>query len=261
MLVSNFGNAQATTNLSVGRSSWAKCFSTGTNIGGYNLTSLELDVKVVPPSTTTLRVAIYSSTVASGNVVPNSQVVALDIPTLAVGTSTFTAPANTVLAASTVAATASYCVVVRDSAFGGTTLELGTATTGSADSTGLTGWALGMGYQQAPFSSWSLNDISNNMRVRLNGSAVVGGTVSTDATLKELSLGTGVTLSPPFASGATTYTASVANSVDEVTVTPTTNHADATVEYQDASDTALADADITRPATRWRWRWATPSSR
>ena len=67
--------------------------------------------------------------------------------------------------------------------------------------------------------------------------------LSTDATLSGLSLGTGVTLSPAFASGTVTYTASVANSVDEVTVTPTTNHARATVEILDTDDNALDDAD------------------
>ena len=67
--------------------------------------------------------------------------------------------------------------------------------------------------------------------------------LSTGATLSGLSLGTGVTLSPAFASGTVTYTASVANSVDEVTVTPTTNHASATVEILDTDDNALDDAD------------------
>ena len=70
-------------------------------------------------------------------------------------------------------------------------------------------------------------------------------TPSTDATLSALSLGTGVTLSPTFASDTYAYTASVANSVDEVTVTPTTTDSDATVEYLDSSDAALADADST----------------
>ena len=67
--------------------------------------------------------------------------------------------------------------------------------------------------------------------------------LSTDATLSDLSLGTGVTLNPAFASGTVTYTASVANSVDEVTVTPTTNHASATVEILDTDDKELDDAD------------------
>ena len=67
--------------------------------------------------------------------------------------------------------------------------------------------------------------------------------LSPDATLSGLSLGSGVTLIPTFASSTATYTASVANSVSEVTVTPTTNHASSTVAYLDASDAALADAD------------------
>ena len=68
-------------------------------------------------------------------------------------------------------------------------------------------------------------------------------TVSTDATLSALSLGTGVTLSPTFASDTYAYTASVANDITAVTVTTTTNHGEADVEYLDSSDTALADAD------------------
>ena len=39
-----------------------------------------------------------------------------------------------------------------------------------------------------------------------------------------------ITLSPTFATGTTSYTASVANSVDEITVLPTTNDGDATIE-------------------------------
>ena len=66
---------------------------------------------------------------------------------------------------------------------------------------------------------------------------------STDATLSRLSLGTGVTLDPTFAPGTTSYTAAVANSVDEVTVTATTTDTNATPEFLTASDTALDDAD------------------
>ena len=70
------------------------------------------------------------------------------------------------------------------------------------------------------------------------------GTLSTDATLSALSVtGGGSELVTNFASGTATYTASVANSVDEVTVTPTTNDASADGEIQDADGNALADAD------------------
>ena len=68
---------------------------------------------------------------------------------------------------------------------------------------------------------------------------------STDATLIALSLGTGVTLSPAFASDTYAYAASVANDVEEVTVTPVTTNIGATFEYLDSFDAALADADST----------------
>ena len=81
--------------------------------------------------------------------------------------------------------------------------------------------------------------------IRVNGTE--GGDTppppSTDATLSALSLGTGVTLDPAFAPGTTSYTAAVANSVDEVTVTPTTTDTSATIEYLDGDDATLDDAD------------------
>ena len=70
--------------------------------------------------------------------------------------------------------------------------------------------------------------------------------LSTDATLSALSLGTGVTLDPIFAPGTLTYAVAVGNSVDEVTVTPTTTHTNATPEFLNASDTALTDADTVK---------------
>ena len=84
--------------------------------------------------------------------------------------------------------------------------------------------------------SWSVGDM---VTLRLREAS----TPSTDATLSGLAVNDGstdLTLDPAFAPGTTSYTAAVGNSVDEVTVTPTT---------------------CRRTATRWRWRWATPSSR
>ena len=65
---------------------------------------------------------------------------------------------------------------------------------------------------------------------------------SNDATLSGLSLSDG-TLSPAFSREHTSYTATVVDTVVRVTVTPVTNHAGATLEYLDADDVALADAD------------------
>ncbi len=70
--------------------------------------------------------------------------------------------------------------------------------------------------------------------------------LSTDATLSGLTVYDGssnLTLSPSFASGTETYTASAAYDIATVTVTATKNQADATVAWLDASDATLADAD------------------
>ena len=65
---------------------------------------------------------------------------------------------------------------------------------------------------------------------------------SSDASLSALSL-SGVTLTPAFASGTIAYTASVANSVTETTVTATARDENASVEVtsEDADDQTLGD--------------------
>ena len=182
MLVSNFGHPVVTSlNAAVGTYQYAKCFSTGQNTGGYNLTSLELDVKVVPASTANLTVAIYSSTTdASNNKVPDAEVVALAIPTLSVGTNTFAAPANTVLDPSTVGARKNYCVFIADSTSTGTTLELGRADNALADTLQM-GWSLENGYRRTT-GAWAYSATPHRLRVRLNGSAVSGTPTPTNFT-------------------------------------------------------------------------------
>ena len=67
---------------------------------------------------------------------------------------------------------------------------------------------------------------------------------STDATLSGLAVNDGSTdlmLNPGFAPDEDTYTASVASTVAEVTVTPTTTDDGATIEYLNASNMTLAD--------------------
>ena len=65
---------------------------------------------------------------------------------------------------------------------------------------------------------------------------------STDATLSSLSMSAG-TLSPAFASGTTSYTSSVGNAVEQITVTANKNADNSTVSFLDSSDSGLADAD------------------
>ena len=73
-----------------------------------------------------------------------------------------------------------------------------------------------------------------------------------DATLSDLVLednaGTEITLTPTFVTGTTRYTASVASSVSAITLTPTVNESNATVEYLNASNAAITDTDMTTDA-------------
>ncbi len=73
----------------------------------------------------------------------------------------------------------------------------------------------------ASASSEYLDNVSVNKSVEIR-------TISTDATLKALSVNTG-TLSPKFASGTTAYTVNVANNVSSITVNATATHSGAKV--------------------------------
>ena len=81
--------------------------------------------------------------------------------------------------------------------------------------------------------------------VRINGHAIP----STDATLSALALadgdGTAVALNETFDKNTTSYTASVAQGIDEITITPTATHSNATLKYFDADDMRIFNADQT----------------
>ena len=94
--------------------------------------------------------------------------------------------------------------------------------------------------------------IKNNGLPRDGGMTltVQAATDSTDATLSGLALenpddSSAISLNETFASTTTSYTADVVNAVDEITIDPTVNESNATVEYLDSSDMALTDADGT----------------
>ena len=71
---------------------------------------------------------------------------------------------------------------------------------------------------------------------------VAPSTDATDATLSALTVTGGGSNLVTFVSGTTTYTAMVASTVTEVTLTPTKNNTGATIEYLDGDDATLADA-------------------
>ena len=103
----------------------------------------------------------------------------------------------------------------------------------------------------------SATESGSVFKIRVNGT--LGGIViSSDATLSALALedasdDSAITISPVFASGTTSYTASVDNDVDKITIKPTVNEGSATVEYLDSSDTEITDADGGRPVSRYRF--------
>ena len=78
------------------------------------------------------------------------------------------------------------------------------------------------------------------------GAATVNAQTSTNANLSDVSVFVGSTqqiLSPTFAAATTSYDVTVANNATQVYFTAVTAHSGATLDYLDASDTTLTDAD------------------
>ena len=132
---------------------------------------------------------------------------------------------------------------------GSHSFALSAATRGISDNDGL-GHVLDNNYRWTPRPAEFDELEGTTVTVKLvSGSSTA--TTSTDATLSALALenasdDSAIAISPVFASGTTSYTASVVNGVDEVTINPTVNESNATVEYLDSTDTAITDADGTK---------------
>ena len=219
-------------------------FTVASGGGNYTLTSIEVPVDLLNTTALTAEdIKLLSASLWSADefALPVSSLQTLDNPSsISDGdTATFTDPTGTTLEAGK-----RYAVVFvyNKSAV---EFQIKAVGSGSEDGASLAGWNISnvRRIRAATATTWTQD--SNSLLIRVNGSAASGDPppLSTDATLSGLSLGTGVTLSPAFASGTDTYTASVANSVDEVTVTPTTNHASATVVFLDTDDNELDDED------------------
>ena len=246
-LVSNIGQAEATLSRNPVGQPIGLQFTTGDNAAGYNLDSVE--IAVGDYENVVVTVSLYSD--SSGE--PGSSIFNFTNPTSGItadAVNTFTAPANTTLAGSNTP----YFIVfdgANDPDESTNRVRIFMTHTNDEDSGGATNAEGDADWEIADISHaldsgvW-YGDDTDELKIRLKGSAKSGGdtpTVSTDATLSALSLGTGVTLSPAFDADTYAYTASVANSVDEVTVTASTTDTDATFEYLDESDATLDDED------------------
>ena len=250
VLVSNLGQDMSEPSLGGTLSDrWlaAQAFSVPSGGGDYTLTSIEIPFSengIPAADIDSLSVSVWSAS-SSGH--PSSSLYTLVNPAsiTANTTATFNAPSGMTL---TLAAGDTYVVVVhhdKEPAFlGANPLWLGTQSD-DEDASSTTDWTIANKGLRRENTATSWSDKTYAYGIGVNGTAASGDTptLSTDATLSALSLGSGVTLDPTFASGTYAYTASVANSVDEVTVAPTTTDTDATFEYLDSSDNTLADAD------------------
>ena len=234
-LVSNLGQTAGGVG-QLGVVDLAQPFTTGTNATGYTLTSIELPLNS-SQSTDTPTVKLYSGSANGTEVATFTGPAMLDASV----NYTFTPSLTVTLGMST-----TYWVVAEANT--GNARWVYTAST-SEDATSAAGWEIGdVAEVRTASSTGSFStDFGAIYKIRVNGT--LGGIVtSSDATLSTLALedasgDSAITISPTFASGTTSYTASVDNGVDEITITPTVNESSATVEYLNSSDTEITDAD------------------
>ena len=238
--VSNTGEAPGGNS----RSIQAQSFTTGSNADGYTLS--EVAVRHVSSISRDGTIVKVMSDNGSGR--PGDLVADLDNPSSFTNNSilSFTAPAST----GTLAADTVYWVVVNDGRAHGATNTTSVWRTDSSNETATAAdpnWSIGNTryWKNRATESWSAS--SSPLVFAIKGTAAgEAPTPSTDATLTDLVVNDGssdLTLTPTFASGTETYTASVVQAVAEVTVTPTLGDSGATIEYLDGSDATLDDAD------------------
>ena len=264
--VTNYGQVDlsdqaASTNTTTSR---AQQFAAGSHAAGYLLDGIDMTVTTQAGGTATY--SAYLCTVdtdgfpsaTQANLSRATSCVSLTKPTTG---NKYTPPANTYLASGR-----TYSIIAAKT--GGTGNVIVNVTWKDAeDATPAAGWSIGNSYDfwSSRGREWRKTSTTTHVTLGVVDRAVriaVKGTTrsaSTDATLSALALSEG-TLGPAFSSAHTSYTASVGDAVSRITVTPTTNDAGATdfagnsiakptVEYLDASDTALTDADTASTET------------
>ena len=177
-LVSNIGQTRSTT-FGTGSTVQAVGFTTGSNTGGYTLSSIEAVAKTAPTAAqrATIRAELWSAATGGG---PDSKLADLTVPsTVALGTVSFAAPPNTTLSASTTYYLLIYTV-------GSYVLELDVTASTSEDSGGMTGWSIGdsswftQGFDTPTTAgaTWSEDTNFGVMRIRVKGAAATPTTAT-----------------------------------------------------------------------------------
>ena len=239
-LVSNTGKTTIVSTISIN----AQPFTTGSNSGGYTLTSVVLALGNYIEDLSILVRIVPSTLLNLPDESDSTKIITLTNPASVTGfaLNTFTAPANTTLSADT-----TYHVLVTN-ADADAAVGVHRTSSNAEDDGAAAGWSIGdTRYWKATLAdAWS-SSTTAFLRIQINGYANTT-TLSTDATLSALALtdnnGAAITLTPMFAPATTTYTAPVASSVDEITIAPTVNDSNAEYEIQDGTGTALTDADV-----------------
>ena len=171
VLLSNFGQVQSTSGLIIRDSEVAQGFTTGPNILGYTLGSIELDVYGIPETPTDVTVKLWSAT-SESTPKPNAPVATLthSTGTWTEGPITFDAPAGTELASDT-----AFFVFVSYPSTGAVDQILLRRINGtSADAGGAPGWRIRRSFsrERTPQGDWS--GISITMKIQINGNQVLG---------------------------------------------------------------------------------------
>ena len=245
-LVSNFGQPRGTgqPNVVVFSIFESQAFTTGSNSAGYGLDSIRVNVSSIESSPSGYITASIWTTNADGN--PQTKLFDMSNPrsneVITLDPLTFTA-ANTTLNTST-----RYAFVITST---GRAVGFEPATTTAEDPGSASEWLIADSPRsktdRGGSSTGWLSSPGFPLRIEVKGTILD----PTDATLSALALSdasddSSIALRPAFASSITSYTASVANRVDEITIAPTTTNNGASVEYLDGSDTAISDADATK---------------
>ena len=235
VLVSNIGQANNASSLGVSSFDQAQGFTTGADSAGYALASIDIRVE---NSISSILTGSNIPTVTIVEATPTGTVEATltnpaSITANTTDDYTFTAPANTTLSAST-----TYYVVMEGGLAG---FEAARTNSDNEDSSSQSDWSIdNVSNWRSSSSNGSFTTVTSALMIQVNRASTT--TLSSDATLSDLELegagGETITLSPEFAQGTTTYTASVANRIDTVTLSATKNDANATVVITSDDDNA-----------------------
>ena len=227
-------------------------FRTGPNPRGYRIDSINIDVSQGDPDglpTVSVMEAGASAWADVFSLLP------LDAgATSTTGVKTFYAPPT-----ATLSPNKRYLLMMAGSTSlspninGNGGLKLNTTASDAEDSSSADGWSI-----HDLRSRWGngidTENHTNSLLISINGSAIDSSDVTLSALGLEDATGNTVTLSPGFAPGTTSYTASAGDTVAEITVSATLSNSSSTIAYLDGTGTAIADADANTPG------WQVPLS-